>query len=234
MTFLSKPVVLGLGGLLAFVFLNKSAGATTGKFDPFAPPKGSDPVTADDLAFTNWIHNPSSGAPPLDVNDLAPTVIGRKLTNYERWVLKPYVYVDDLDKATIKNGIRPAGIPEDGKLPGADGKPSGAVVLALTTADGSIWFPAKPVSFLNRWWLATLAHELYHVGQIRLGSTNAEATEAWKQHGYVDSPIEVSARWKQAEVYNGVTRDARAFAAKQASARPRHGATGTWLGGGVL
>jgi hypothetical protein len=178
--------------------------APPGIFDPFIVPRGE---KVDDRTFHDWIFNPSSGAPPLTSDDRNPVQGPRKLTEYERWVLGPYVYVADLDATTIHQNTRPPVIPEGTEIP--------AQLWGLTMEGAQIYFPNQPRSFLNRWWLSVLAHELYHVGQGRLGLTTWQGLEATMKYGYFENPIEVSARWKQRQVYEGITKSARDFAKEQ-------------------
>ena len=177
--------------------------APVGTYDPFVEPVSE--TTPDDRAFAAWIRDPRSGAPELGREDLEPMQGPRRLTDYERWVLGPYHYADDLTHPTLYLGMPPPDFPPGVKIP--------EQLWAVTTITGDIYFPNHPRSFLTRWWLAVLAHELYHVGQARLGLTSWQAQEAILKHGYAQSPVEVSARWKQRQTYDGVTKLAREFAA---------------------
>ena len=85
------------------------------------------------------------------------------------------------------------------------------LILAKTDDKGEIWFPNAPRPLWQRGWLAILAHEVAHRAQLRMGMTEAEGIAAIHQRGYVDSPIELQARWMQRRVLRGLAERARAF-----------------------
>lgn len=157
----------------------------------------------DDRAFDRWLAEDPT-RPPYVEEDTA-RVTSRSLTPYEKWALGPYFYVDDLTVPRLHNGKIPT-LLEGIEVPWQ--------MLALTMSISGkphIFVPHEPQDFRHRWWLALLAHELYHAGQLRLGATPGEAEDAIKRHGYVNSPLEISARGKQREVYLGLAQRARAF-----------------------
>lgn len=164
-------------------------------------------IEIDDL-YDRWVRDPRSGAPELTTVDLIPRVGKRGLTAFERWALADFFYVADLEGEKLHMGMRPPELVD--KLAEA-GQELPEAVAAFTMPDGSVWFPHGPKPLHERWWLSILAHELYHSGQVRLGSTLGEATEAIEHWGYIDSPLEVSARWKQREVYDGMGERAQMF-----------------------
>ncbi|MET0410226.1 MAG: hypothetical protein ABW217_02970 [Polyangiaceae bacterium] len=167
------------------------------------------PRTEDDDIFDAWVRDPRSGAPALTDEDLNPEAGKRRISAVERWLLAPYFPVsEDLDDRWIVNGYEPP--PLGGTIPvnlyaWAEPAEDGGA------KDGYVVFPNETRNLINRWWISCLAHELWHLAQARIGLTPAQTVAAFRRWGYVDSPIEVQARWQQKRVFDGVTAAAREF-----------------------
>lgn len=168
------------------------------------------PRTEDDDIFDAWIRDSRSGAPRLTDVDLKPQPGKRRLTAIEKWLLTPYFpFPGDLGDRWIHNGFEPPRL--GGTIP--------TNLYAWTEpnpdtggAEGAIlFFPNEARTLIDRWWLSCLAHELWHAAQMRIGLTEAQRKASNRRWGYVDSPIEVQARWQQKRVFDGVTAAARAF-----------------------
>lgn len=188
---------------------------------PYVEPSDEDllsgpKLTGDDLLWVRYANDPDRPGPPLRQNgeeDKPP--VSRTLTDFEIWVLEPYFPVpDDLGGVTIHNGIDPPGFPDELReklLP---------MIAAKTDDHGDIWLPGRkvgdpswqrPQPLWQRYWLGVLAHELTHRAQIRMGMTMDQGIQSIHEHGYVDSPIEVQARWMQRRALRGMAERARAF-----------------------
>lgn len=170
-------------------------------------------ITGDDLLWLRYATDPDRPGPPLrqkDEENEPPS--SRTLTDFEIWVLEPYFPVpDDLGGVTIHNGFDPPNFPAPELLP---------LLAAKTDERGDIWLPGRkpgepswqrPQPLWHRYWLGVLAHELTHRAQIRMGMTLPDAIQAVHEHGYVESPVEVQARWMQRRVLRGMAERARAF-----------------------
>lgn len=139
----------------------------------------------------------------------------RKLNSFERWALEPYFIDEDLNAATIYNGVLPPAVPAEAlRTQGIDPdniKQSQAP-LALTFGQRgkvSVWFPVFQPRMWHRFWLGVLAHELAHGAQARMGGLKPnELAEMIKRHGYENTPTEVQARWVQGGVLRGLDKRA--------------------------
>lgn len=182
-------------------------------------PAGADPVTdsyllesgpptvltQEDLMIAAWMRREDNGGPPFVEADLYPDRVTRRyLTPRERWFLDPYFPVkQDLEAELFFDNTPKPGIEQYVKR-----------LFAVTTRPGGktlITFPNGPASFLSRWWMALLAHELSHGAQYRIGLTEQEAEREFARWEYVLSPIEVQARYYQRLVYWDLARRAREF-----------------------
>lgn len=157
----------------------------------------------EDRFFSAWIGDSRSGS-QLSSVDVSPRAGKRHLTAYEKWALRPYFpYAPDLDEPVINDGIKPPGWEYEQDPEG--------IRAATSPLTKEIYFPHGPTKFTDRWWLAALAHELWHLAQIRIGLTPEQAAGALMKWGYESSPIEVQARYQQARVYDGLAKSARTF-----------------------
>ncbi len=223
----------GLGWLVA-LWLLRNARSSSGPSSPAPAPSSPssarppyvDPtdeellsgpkVTGEDLLWVRYANDADRPGPPLrqQGEDDEPAT-SRTLTDFEIWVLEPYFPVPgDLGGVTIHNGFDPPDFPDALRselLP---------LIAAKTDDAGDIWIPGRkkgdpnwqrPQPLWQRYWLGVLAHELTHRAQIRMGMTLAQGIQSIHEHGYVDSPIEVQARWMQRRVLRGMAERARAF-----------------------
>ncbi len=159
-------------------------------------------ASAEELRWARYARDPDRPGPALE-NDAGP--VTRKLTAFEIWALQPYFPVEqDLTSHQIHQGQWPPWVP-------ADARPLGGVIGGITDPDtGDVWFPlVRPL--WSRGWLAVLGHELTHGAQLRMGATKQQIIDSLRQHGYVQSPMEVQAREFQRRVLRGLAERARAF-----------------------
>lgn len=169
--------------------------------------KPNDRSAMDEL-WESYVLDPKRAGPRLQV-DTAP--VARKLTEFELWALRPYFPVaGDLDFTLHVGQIPPC--PPD-VTPSYWDITMRTAVAAKTMPDGSIWVP-QMWPLWHRRWLGVLAHEITHRAQQRMGSTTEEQIRAMHEHGYVESPIEVQARWMQRRVLRDLVARARAGGAR--------------------
>lgn len=179
--------------------------------DLFQEPKRP---SVEDLLWLRYLNDPRRFGPrltPAEASEDTAAPSTRKLTALERWALEPFFPVaSDLDR-TIHLGLWPPWLPSADKL----GLPPGTKLGGITDPEtGDVWFPERH-QLWQRFWLSILAHELTHGAQIRIGATRQQAADALRTHGYVDSPLEVQARWMQRRVLDGLAQQARDFYARQ-------------------
>lgn len=159
-------------------------------------------ASAEELRWARYARDPDRPGPRLEI-DAGP--VTRKLNAFELWALGPYFPVEeDLKAHSIHLGKWPPWVPRDAM-------PAGGVLGGITDPNtGDVWFP-EVRELWSRYWLAVLAHELTHAAQMRMGMTRDQIIQALREHGYVQSPIEVQARAFQRRVLRGLAERARAF-----------------------
>jgi RHS repeat-associated protein len=126
------------------------------------------------------------GDDPIDWSD--PFGL-RALTDCEKQKLSPYIPKVDLDNANL----------HDGKVPWWLGKDYESITLK-----NDIYFRPGIYDPSTIDGLATLGHELVHVGQYRNGMTRA--SYLWStRHGYDNSPYEKQAYAEEDKIKNGLS-----------------------------